>query len=108
MVYGSISRTGVKNRRAWRLSGEFRNQGIRFYLILNAYWEPLEFELPAAPGGTWRRWIDTSLDSPDDIVPWEEAPPVAGNKYPAADSIRGYALHGWKGVIIARVRSAIN
>ena len=67
------------------LSGEFRNQGIRFYLILNAYWEPLEFELPASPGGTWRRWIDTSLDSPDDIVPWEEALPIAGNKYPAAD-----------------------
>ena len=67
------------------LSGELRNQGLHFYLILNAYWEPLEFELPAAPGGTWRRWIDTSLDSPDDIVPWEEALPIAGNKYPAAD-----------------------
>ena len=67
------------------LSGELRNQGIRFYLILNTYWEPLEFELPASPSGTWRRWIDTSLDSPDDIVPWEEALPIAGNKYPAAD-----------------------
>lgn len=67
------------------LSGELRNQGLLFYLILNAYWEPLQFELPAAPSGTWRRWIDTSLDSPDDIVPWEEAIPIVGNSYPAAD-----------------------
>ena len=40
------------------------------YLILNAYWEPLDFELPGVPGGgAWRRWIDTSLKSPQDIAP---------------------------------------
>ena len=34
--------------------------------MLNAHREPLEFELPllAAESGGWRRWIDTSLDSP--------------------------------------------
>jgi isoamylase len=51
---------------------------VSFYVILNAYWEPLEFELPRAP---WRRWIDTVLDSPDDIVEWEHAPPVPGYTY---------------------------
>ena len=39
------------------------------------------FELPP-PGdgsyGPWRRWIDTSLDSPRDIVPWHEAAAVEG------------------------------
>ena len=40
------------------------------HLILNAWWEPLEFELPTpvADGTGWRRIIDTSLASPDDIV----------------------------------------
>jgi isoamylase len=40
-----------------------------YHIILNAYWEPLEFELPpVADGGRhpWRRWVDTFLDSPHD------------------------------------------
>ncbi len=54
------------------------------HVILNAYWEPLCFDLP--PTGiveehSWRRWIDTSLDSPDDIVDWKSAPPVTGRQY---------------------------
>ncbi len=49
------------------------------------YWcEPLEFELPRAPFGKWRRWIDTSLPSPEDIVEMEEAPEVDGASYRAA------------------------
>jgi glycogen operon protein len=59
---------------------------LRFHLILNAYWEALRFELPPATGeghGPWRRWIDTFLDSPDDIVEWESAPPVPGPTYRA-------------------------
>ena len=48
-----------------------------FHTIFNAYWEPLTFELPPAPNGEcWRRCIDTSLDSPDDIRRWDEAPCV--------------------------------
>jgi isoamylase len=52
--------------------------------MLNAYWEPLTFELPPArsAGGTpWRRWIDTALPSPQDISAWEEAPIVSGLSY---------------------------
>jgi isoamylase len=59
-----------------------RGEGLHVYLILNAYWEPLAFELP--PAGAWRRWIDTALDSPQDIVPWEAAPMIAGPTYKAA------------------------
>ncbi len=63
---------------------ELRREGLSFHLILNAYWEPLEFELPGLAGGaSWRRWIDTALDSPQDIVPWQEAPTVAGGTYRA-------------------------
>jgi glycogen operon protein len=67
------------------LGAELRRAGLRFHLILNAYWEPLEFELPKLDGATWRRWIDTALDSPNDIVPWQEAPPVKGSTYQVMD-----------------------
>jgi isoamylase len=63
---------------------ELPADGLRLHLILNAYWEPLEFELPPAGGANaWRRWIDTSLESPHDIVEWQSAPPVSGQAYSA-------------------------
>jgi len=63
---------------------EARKEGLLFYLILNAYWEPLEFELPPASNGSpWRRWIDTSFDSPSDIVEWQTAPPLTSPIYRA-------------------------
>ena len=39
---------------------------LHVYAIFNAYWEPLEFELPTPAGGagSWRRWIDTALELP--------------------------------------------
>jgi glycogen operon protein len=69
--------------RSVALEVELRREGLRFYLILNGYWEPLAFELPKLESAGWRRWIDTALDSPDDIVPWQSAPPVAGGTYRA-------------------------
>jgi glycogen operon protein len=65
---------------------ELPRQKLLFHMILNAYWEPLEFELPhlgAYGGGSWRRWIDTSLESPDDIVEWKVRPFVPGQAYRA-------------------------
>jgi isoamylase len=66
---------------------EDRQQGLCVYLILSAYWEPLTFELPPIGDGaaaSWRRWIDTSLDPPQDIVPWQTAPAVSGSTYRTA------------------------
>ncbi|HMP60915.1 MAG TPA: glycogen debranching protein GlgX [Gemmatales bacterium] len=63
-----------------------REEGLRVHLICNAYQEPLEFELPLAENGMplpWRRWIDTGLESPGDIVPWEEAQAVGTATYRA-------------------------
>jgi len=68
------------------LSAHVRTEKKYFHLILNAYWEPLEFELPLeaeAGGDPWRRWIDTSLESPQDIVDWPSAPAVSGQTYRA-------------------------
>jgi glycogen operon protein len=58
---------------------------LTIHLILNAYWEPLDFELPIlANGENWRRWIDTALEPPHEIVEWETAQPVPGRNYHAA------------------------
>ena len=57
------------------------------YFALNAYWEPLEFELPALPAWAtsgWRRVVDTSQPSPDDIVLPTEASAVEGPTYEVA------------------------
>jgi glycogen operon protein len=56
---------------------------LRLHAMLNAYWEPLRFELPppADGGSEWLRWIDTSLTSPDDTLPWEKAPAVVEGHY---------------------------
>jgi glycogen operon protein len=57
---------------------------LLFHFILNAYWDPLEFELPlTASANPWRRWIDTALEPPNDIAPWCEAPPISGLSYRA-------------------------
>ena len=68
------------------LSAELRKEGLLFCMILNGYWERLEFELPPSSNGRvnqWRRWIDTALDSPLDIVPWRTAPSISGSTYRA-------------------------
>jgi glycogen operon protein len=59
---------------------ELKKEKVLIHLMMNAYWEPLEFELPPI-AGPWKRWIDTSLPSPQDIVEWQRAPAVAGTTY---------------------------
>jgi isoamylase len=56
---------------------------VFFHIMLNAYWEPLDFELPRTGKNenTWRRWIDTSLESPREIVEWKDATPVNTSTY---------------------------
>jgi glycogen operon protein len=61
-----------------------REGGLAFHMMLNAYWEPLDFALPAAgidSRSEWRRWIDTAQETPNDIAAWREAPLVPGPTY---------------------------
>jgi glycogen operon protein len=40
-----------------------------FHVMLNAYWDSLPFELPLPPSrGVWKRLVDTTLKSPDDLA----------------------------------------
>lgn len=54
------------------------------YVAINAYWKPLQFDLPAVtgePDAGWVRLIDTSLPSPDDLADEGKGVPVAGSTY---------------------------
>lgn len=56
--------------------------GDHIHVILNAYWEPLSFELPPLPEGqVWLRIVDTSLPSPDDFCNPADAPVLNGEPY---------------------------
>lgn len=83
---------GVKlNQPDWSSSShsialgvDLPDQRMLVHLIFNAYWEALEFELPSSEKGkpvAWKRWIDTSLAAPHDIVEWEEAAAIPGSRY---------------------------
>jgi isoamylase len=57
------------------------------HVMFNAYWEALDFDLPLAPGAAvagWQRWIDTSHESPEDIMDAAAAPTVLGMHYRVA------------------------
>ncbi|MBP8773263.1 MAG: glycogen debranching enzyme, partial [Aeromonadaceae bacterium] len=45
---------------------------VAIYIVFNAYWAPLQFNLPLPPqniNGNWHRIVDTALPSPLDIIP---------------------------------------
>ena len=54
---------------------------LLLHLIVNSYWEALDFELPPPGSGqnAWRCCVDTYRDPPDDIRDWAEAEPVPGS-----------------------------
>jgi isoamylase len=76
-----------RNSHTLAMSMSCPDDDLIFYLILNAYWEPLEFELPRIMWSgeqQWRRWIDTGLEMPEDIVNWHAAPRISRPVYLAA------------------------
>ncbi len=70
---------------ALAFGADMRREGLELYVIMNAYWEPLPFELPeTTESEPWCRWIDTSLETPEDIVPWQTVRAVADQRSYAA------------------------
>jgi len=65
------------------IGGELKIEGLSVYLVFNAYWEALDFELPMLMDGreSWRLWIDTALDSPQEICAWNAEERVLGSTY---------------------------
>jgi len=64
--------------RSLALSATSLSGKLHMYFAVNAWWEPLTFELPPPPAHDtpWRRVLDTARDAPDDIHPLSEAPAI--------------------------------
>lgn len=57
---------------------------LAMHFMINAYSEPLTFELPIVsigPVTLWKRWIDTNRSTPEDITEWGKAPAVTESTY---------------------------
>jgi glycogen operon protein len=72
---------------------------FRVHVMLNAYWEPLTFELPPPDAGDehWRRCIDTALPTPDDCRQWHDGLAVTAPTYvvqPRSVVVMALALAG--------------
>ena len=46
------------------------------YVMINAYWQPLDFTIQEGVPEDWKRVVDTSLPSPNDIMEQTEAPNI--------------------------------
>ena len=56
--------------------------GEHLHVLLNAYWKPLNFELPPLQSGNyWHRIVDTALPAPNDFADLEVAPKIEKNSY---------------------------
>lgn len=51
-----------------------------FYVMINAYWDSLDFKIQKSGPNQWVRVVDTSLASPEDIIT-KGGPPVASDHY---------------------------
>jgi isoamylase len=60
--------------------------GEYLHVMLNAYWQPLIFDLPPPrqPGDRWCLIVDTALPSSNSFCLPEAASPLEGGKYEVA------------------------
>ena len=74
--YGAIGQPDLgydSHTLAYWLRGESVGD-VDLYVMINAYWEDLTFNIQAVQPGGWWRAVDTGLPSPDDIAePGKEA-----------------------------------
>jgi len=50
------------------------------HVVLNMYWDALDFEVPIITGRRWYRFIDTARPSPEDIVETARQVPIQGGE----------------------------
>ncbi len=67
--------------RSLAATGQVFQEKFLLHLMLNAHWEPLEFELPSPEGPDWRLLVDTYQESPHDIYDVAHAPVVNDSTY---------------------------
>lgn len=74
---------------AFSLNGSMtgREPDRDFYVVCNAWTQPVNFRIPRSPSGrAWRRTVDTAQPSPTDIVELDAGPVIhAGSVYTVAE-----------------------
>jgi isoamylase len=73
---------GNSHSIAFTVQSVTRKQQLHY--MINAWHEPLVFELPPHPRGKklkWKRWLDTSLQSPHDLCEMQHLEDVEGSTY---------------------------
>lgn len=77
-VAGPIDFSYDSHAFAFSLIGS--SQGDKdLYVMINTFWEPLRFTIQRK--GSWKRIVDTFLNSPDDFTPEEEAIALKESSY---------------------------
>ena len=64
---------------AFTLGGE--GMECDLHVMMNMYWEPLEFEVPPVKGRGWFRFADTALPSPHDAAETDFETAISGSTY---------------------------
>ncbi|HEY2120317.1 MAG TPA: hypothetical protein VGH37_14100 [Candidatus Acidoferrum sp.] len=76
-------RIGERIRTAWRSRAWGFQDNEQHLILMNAYWEPVEFALPPAlpQSAGWHRFIDTAMPGPFDVNEPSRAPRIATGAY---------------------------
>lgn len=70
---------GAARVLAFTLAGFEQDADI--HVMMNMYWQGLNFELPTVKGRTWYRAVDTFQSSPNDITEPGQEIAIDGNTY---------------------------
>ena len=65
---------------AFYLDGDSEDD-LSVYVMVNTWWGPVDFTVQQAPGTGWRRLLDTSLPSPNDIAEPGQETALPGDTY---------------------------
>lgn len=69
--------------RSFAITVQLGVEQIVLHMMFSASSQAMTFELPRAraEGSCWRRWIDTALPAPHDIVEWADAKTIPNGSY---------------------------
>ena len=62
-------------------TAEDTDQTMNVHVMMNMFWDAIDFDIPQFDGLDWYRLIDTSLPSPDDIVDRGQQVKISDNHY---------------------------
>jgi glycogen operon protein len=82
-VANSVDMSNDSHTLAYCLHGISQNDDD-LYVMINAYWEALDFTIQEGLPEQWKRVVDTSLESPKDIVEATAALPLTSLFYKVA------------------------